>query len=831
MGNHQSTALIDATDDNYDVLSRTNAEELLRLLADLAEAIHLLERNDVQVAANAAWQQACSKGADRPTTPPANGQEDGNEAMHISMMNVSRSLVAHTPEASRPRKEIIAPFMELYLGSRGIGDDGLRSGVSTAMPRYWMLNLDDSMPMPTPLDVLSRHAHLTVLDLSYNGLTKASVGPLLQALQGMSKLRRLCLAGNPLGSSKSLAAIAATPTPNEALKSTWENEAESQEAPIGEEAAAENESSKTAAELISSWLACNPCVEDLSLFHCGLYDDDVLQIFRGLSNHRNGTLCCLNMAYNVRLTWRTAALALSLVRDGGNDTLAVLLLESAPYDGSTYVVVPPATAVRLEYGCTSNGLFRSGLTYVPFMDQDCSGSASFSAPIAWQSTPGAQLRYKGRSLYLDKELDGAAVMPSQIIRALGSILEPRRKRYLEYLEAATATTPSSLKDSVVAVDEESLVKNANSSDMIQSGKADDTTATEGDDDDDGAENAEDVGAAETLEERARLTEPSLPAAAPSSKLRRPWHLRRTKAKVNASNARMERQQIDHSRLYASHPRRDARLESPERLAVVQMETTEHMRRHRRLSKTEKSWINTAKFVLRPNGIDTVLVPPVLPGGGSLYNSALLIDMPHTKLKPCWCTPNDASSPYAGVLHYHCISEETVSYGVTARRRNQRSDAPTLLPALKKPLAGAKGSRPSKGKLGKVSMQRTVEEEIEAQADAEMAVDRGYHGCRGTGHRCVSEAHDLPSVSPAASLLRSRRSADQKTSPPSRSAATAAPVEGTAAISPHPPITLKRTKHTTLDGLVVTLNYNPVTYFSSAFIPCASPLQLEEYPVN
>lgn len=169
----------------------------------------------------------------------------------------------------------------------------------------------------------------------------------------------------------------------------------------------------------------------------------------------------------------------------------------------------------------------------------------------------------------------------------------------------------------------------------------------------------------------------------------------------------------------------------------------------------------------PNGFDRVWMAPIQHSGTKSIN--FIVNQKPSLLKACWCDPHDGASAFAGRLHYHCRQEEFIDYS--------HSKAKKPLPPLN-PLDSETSKKPNNStSLDSVKVAEKSHQKQE------------YHGCQGTGHRCRSIKNG---------------------------AATGAHVKASAAGPPRDSVMF-----TNRDGLTVQLHYNPVTYFTSPYQPCAA----------
>ncbi|KAG5512024.1 hypothetical protein GH5_07978 [Leishmania sp. Ghana 2012 LV757] len=389
---------------------------LARLLKALADAFpeHSAEQNGTQPVGDAADAQEAKGGARTSSSVlPNDSMREEEEAAAL----------------------LLKPFEEVHLSGYQLGDAALTSPNPPDLPSF--------------LSVLLRHTRLRVLDLSFNGLTPQVLVPLLQAIRDLPLLTVLKLSGNRLGSAHG--------DSSDPLREKWDLSTVHLEEELGEAA--------TASARLGRWLSTNPALRELGLFHCDLNDADVRALLAGLVHPRNSTLQIVQLSYNPSCTSRSAQMALQLVTVLGNTTLCEVELEG----------VAPVTQVRLEYACTSDGIFRSGSTLIPMGagavaaagDGDNSGKTDTQnaspatadvvdleqlrqqqqqlmqqlAQIHTRLTPAQAVRYKSRCRYLAEDLDGSRVLAPLVMRELSAVLSTRprpQRRVTEQYGASEA---------------------------------------------------------------------------------------------------------------------------------------------------------------------------------------------------------------------------------------------------------------------------------------------------------------------------------------------------------------------------------------------------------
>lgn len=340
---------------------------------------------------------------------------------------------------------LLEPFNELHLAGYRLSDAALMAPNSVQVPSF--------------LVVLRQHTCLRLLDLGFNLLTPSIIAPLLHALQDLPALVVLKLSGNALGTTTATTTTSAaagnvsdaadadsaldwdltsvdvqSPTSPSAAPNTSTRRAQSAG---GARAAASTPTSQPSAhtELLSPaaqlgrWLAANPRLQQLALFHCGINDRDVRLLLAGLIAPRNTNLHTLQLAWNPACTTRSAQMALQLVTELGNTTLTTVELETAA----------PVTAVRLEYACTREGVFRSGHTLIP-ADEDAEVPVTEADPVDLEQlralqqelptmptrlTPARAARYENRCRFLSVDMDGTRLLAPFVTRELADVLQAR----------------------------------------------------------------------------------------------------------------------------------------------------------------------------------------------------------------------------------------------------------------------------------------------------------------------------------------------------------------------------------------------------------------------
>ncbi|AYU75971.1 hypothetical protein LdCL_050011600 [Leishmania donovani] len=807
--------------------------------------------------------------------------------------HTSSSAPLSDPLAEEAAALLLKPFEEMHLSGYRLGDAALTS---------------PSMPdLPSFLSVVSRHTRLRVLDLSFNNLTPQVLAPLLQAIRGLPLLAVLKLSGNMLGSARS-------DDYNGSRSEKWDLSTVSVDEELGDAA--------TAAARLGRYLATNPALLELALFHCDLNDHDVRELLSGLVHPRNTTLHTLQLSWNPACTSRSAEMALQLVTDLGNTTLCELELEGEA----------PATQVRLEYACTPDGVFRSGHTLIPESaaagaatgdgNDDNSGNAGTVitsaaaadvvsleqlrqqqqqlAEIQKHLTPAQGARYVNRCRYLAEDLDGSRVLAPLVMRKLKAVLSirlPPRPRVDErhgaselnvaaFAERETASASAAGAGAHSQDGSGELFTSAAAVDCggsnPHSGRAVPSPAAAANSSAGHQRRSFEGVSAMTDGHVASVAPPPQATDAPRPRTSPPMHLRRrwptpavsTGSVASPASGRHAAQQQQHPR--TPQELRDARFETPQRLAAVMADAEAFRRRLQpvqldthappcaevsryrsgahsaSVTKTRSLWYADDGFVLRPNGLSKVLVAPVLPGGATAFANVALEDVEDRPLQPCWCTPRQTSPMtgiYAGILHYHCVHEATAQQ---QKRQYGTSSSPppsTAATAVKPADPSA-----SKSRLPLLLPQPSQQPQPQLQPQQLPSTAEMYCGCQGTGHLCLSACvasegagagrrrHRMRStlhVKAAKAMGKSAgsgcgASASRKSDrtrerfldwTATNSDAVNTLLSTVAAAAP--PALRLSTVRTACGGLSIALNYSPVTHFSAPHVSCASGMTLAE----
>nr|CAJ2466995.1 unnamed protein product [Leishmania braziliensis] len=853
---------------------RLSAEQAADLCTELARLVVALE---------------LAYPADRP-------EEGGAEVARVSAAAHKGEGDAHAwsgvplkdPLAEESAALLLKPFEEVHLSGYRLGDAALTSPIPPDLPSFLL--------------VVSRHKRLSVLDLSFNELTPQVLVPLLQAIRDLPLLVVLKLSGNLLGSARG-------DDNHSDLHEKWDLATVSVDEELGGAA--------TAAARLGHWLATNPALLELALFHCDLNDRDVRALLSGLVHPRNTTLHTLQLSWNLACTSRSAQMALQLVTDLRNTTLCKVDLEG----------VAPATQVRLEYACTPDGLFRSGRTLIPASagtptaagDDDNSGktatvdsSAATAdvvdleqlrqqqqqlAEIQTRLTPAQGARYENRCRYLEEDLDGSRVLAPLIMHELAAVLSTRPQPQPRIVEHYGANVL--LDTATLAAREMNFASTADTGTQDGDGGTELlalVTAKECGGDNPHNGRAAPSPAASTNSPTGAHRPP--PEAAPhphtSDAIRPrtcpPTHLRRSgltsavsMGRVNRSSSGRHSMHQEWQRNRTPQERRDARFETPQRLAGVMADAEAFRRRlrpvpldthappcaevsrHRSGARSASAtgvratWYADDDFVLRSNGLSKVLLAPVLPGGAAAYHNVALEDVQDRPLHPCWCTPRQTSAMtgmFAGTLHYHCVHE------AAAQKKQQPQHGASSPPPTSAAETVVRPPNPNRSKsrlpllLPQVPPppppQQQQQPSIQLSNPAEM-----YCGCQGTGHLCLSACAASEEAGGARRRDRMRVTLRAKSAKgigkagvSGRGASASRKSDGTRArfldwmatdgddnvhklydtvvTTTAPPSLRVHTVHTACGSLSVALNYDPVSHFSAQHVSCASDMTLAEF---
>lgn len=557
------------------------------------------------------------------------------------------------------------------------------------------------------LMVLSRNAYLRSLDLSFNSLHgSVSMAALVDSLGACHSLTHLSLAGN----------------------------------------AVEGEG----CELLGRWLASNPPLRSLTLSHSDLCD-----VFVCPSLFPNALITNTNLRFlDISFTDITDATVLALLQSVGcdgvpapeassppNTTLAVVLVESVLHDRDTQLPVQSAyndsnnshyTNTVMEYACASDGLFRSGYTYCQEVDREgnddgekggrgspaSSPSSSAVGENDAEASRAAKERFELRKAFLKADLAGRATLSPTMCALLYNHLAPRRHRYVEELKSD-------------AFEQRVRRGGRGSSAVAESGLhaggpdgSDDAAAATGGLG--GGDTALQGKQAEELGSRHSESEFQVGSKALLKSLRGASTHRRNHFQSIYTENDVQRA-IDGSKRRGSLKRSLPPFNTPERLSLIR-EDIQNFKASHSTSKTDPTGDRVGEKTLH-NGFDVVYMPPVRESGAQSRNEIVIQEMPR-RLRPCWCSPSDASLPYAGILHYHCVCEEYIEYG-----RDSAKDSSRGAGAGTGTGTGTGGQRKSKSKKKVESFGLDVGNSD--TDDVDVYKRPPYHGCQGTGHHCSS----------------------------------------------------------------------------------------------
>jgi hypothetical protein len=770
---------------------------------------------------------------------------------------------------------LLQPFAEVHLAGYQLGNDPLTTP-TTLFPKQ---------PPVSPLCLLGRNTALSVLDLSYNGLSVAIMKPLLDAVGTLPALMVLRLSGNAIGSDATTGH--GDTRDNTPTRKAVESGKEGSGALLDED-----DNAQTAAAQLGRWLATNPPLKELCLYQCALTDGDVQAVVRGLipskdtATPTSSSLTSLQLAGNPACTWRTAQMVLQLLTELGNESLLAVEMEGAP----------PATEVRLEYACTPDGYFRSGTTLVAAMDAVDANPHAEAATLSeaeWMAlTPAQSTRFRSRCRYLREDLDGTHVMKPALMKRVHAVLAERRAT-----AAATINTTASTDANAGCTTATLQSNHAGGGSEEGEGGVDRSEQQRV------LNNAGEAAVEEpnTCGEASSATaEGEEEVCSASSDTPRP-HSRvssAASAKVTAPPSTPPLFLTGRSSRQSPQERRAARFETPERISRV-MADAHAFRRHVHPMQVDThapacaevhtpstssqygseaaaaTWYARAGFVLRPNGMSKVLVAPVLSGAASARRNVLLTELEDRPLRACWCTPRKTTNAtsYAGVLHYHCVREGDpvhhkgglAATAVAYARRAQHEKKNKM--AASTGAAGEKGSAQLLPPLTATATPAFAVSEYHPRSNDNGG--RTYSACCGTGHACLSSAvaangplrsHRMRTALLAQSIRRSPSSASRfdrgghDTRFPTSRGSEGRQLNGLLLRSPHPrsssapamppktgggvegsttttaPATMfgGATKLlTTSGGFSVAVNYSPVAFFSSPHVPCAAGIQVEE----
>lgn len=660
-------------------------------------------------------------------------------------------------------EQLFEPFKHIYLANHYLGDEGIIRG---------RVSHD-------ALRVMAKNKYLRTLDLSFNFLSEKAVLPLMNVLRGMPYFRHLSLGGNPIGHQGCIH--------------------------------------------VADFLAEDPPLEVLSLFHCSLTDEDCLTLLNGL--RFNTHLKLLNVDFNY-CTWKFVYSLIELVRDH-NATLAVVLFESVPHDPLTFQVLPQDTVTKIEYPCTPAGYFRSFQTYYN--------------PEGMSETEqrAAAERFLLRRLVCRMDFTGLQPFPPSLLLELEHYLSPRRDAYVGELE-----------------EERDMKLKEDMQNVIGSRKADgdlflrlEVVGEEGQEpyfQKWGAEDGEE-GSSLPVSSRSVLLKDG--QTDDSTLTRRP----RKPSGLSTNNGWRHRSSRHHGSGFSGCLRRVLPpLNSPQRLEMVM---TEAYQFRQRLYGSPPALLGEK---ILPNGFDHVWMAPLVQVGTKSVN--YVVNNKPSFLHACWCDPHDAASPFAGQLHYHCKREEYIDYSQSTtskamkkknygkeggnelgrgdntkaaggdarsmrhvhplrKQHRTRDSSSNTSPAVALQTSSGGFGMASRGKgttetnpasrllEGRTLHRHATHRGSPGNSDSRSSLDSNevmeigngeqtrqpYHGCQGTGHRCASMK-----VQPGNIAGVSINKIPQTGGPPR-----------------------EKVIHTNKDGLTMALHYNPVIYFTSPYQPAAA----------
>lgn len=685
MGVSQSTELCAGQKviPSEDVFVKRNASELLELLRGLQSTIALSQRGHGNRAASSHSLTAHSVSSRRHSTAAdrrASQLEAGSDLANEESTATHAAAPPARPLSKEDVFELFSPYQHLRLANHYLGDASLLD------PAYGVL------------PALAANRFLTSLDLSWNQLTGASIGPLLtEALWPSSPASP---ASSPSSSSAasppksfpshspySPKSIAVSAAPHTAVSSTlqWLSLAGNAVTVGG------------GVPVLARWLAADPSVEVLSLYHCGLRDADVAQLCDGLAH--NTHLRVLQLDLN-DLTSESVERLLKLVREE-NAHIAVVLLRSTPYDAHTFARVPIDLSRRVEYACTSAGAFPENSLPSAAAVSAASGPTSSAdnangASAQEEEEDGqeqqnekrysvaAQTRVEERCALLQHDLTGLSPLPADLLSELEDVLAPRRAAYVSRLAQQRATELAAATRAVVgahpvekadwyadgALASETAAQAVNES----CGKEEEEQKEEEEEAEGGGvahnahtgetnarSGASEVGH-EADDERADSVNDGADAS-PLERVGRELQQRRIKYGLKPSSsssspaaAMMMTSTGTSAAVSALHTRRGL----PPIVNPVTRAVEEAYRFRRTIHGSRSDRIGEKTL---PNGFDRIWMAPIkLSGTRSVKHMAR---EPPRRLRPCWCEPYDAALPYAGTLHYHCQFEECIDYGETS----------------------------------------------------------------------------------------------------------------------------------------------------------------------
>nr|CCC49378.1 putative leucine-rich repeat protein (LRRP), fragment [Trypanosoma vivax Y486] len=366
MGVGQSRELIGKlSDDN--VFLCTNSEELMEMLRRLQEDttykrhdVVSEERMDEDIPGGCADECAVESVGEGARSPSNVGVWPSSGPNTDLPGNVSHDGFAHEQPKDRSKstvKDVCGTVEAVLIPNHYLGDDGLISG------------------NPSVLQVLAASLKLHTLDIAYNALTSNSIEALLPCATAIvgdltsdntrnttsgflpPNLQTLNLAGNRVG--------------------------------------------RVGCERLGEFLAQNPPLRFLSLFHNNLCDNDVEPLLQGLRT--NSHLRLLNLGCN-NLTGDSLRVLLNVLEEN-TGVFAVVVLDG-PYDKKSFV--------RLKE------------------------LAREEAIPDKESAPSAHARALLGKKLLCADLAGRVPLPVDLVREVEALLEPRRVAFLNEIQAEQA---------------------------------------------------------------------------------------------------------------------------------------------------------------------------------------------------------------------------------------------------------------------------------------------------------------------------------------------------------------------------------------------------------
>lgn len=612
MGVGQSTELAGKLPGKKPPFVIENKDDIYVLLRSLADTIDLSKRgcNDDSGAVGVASATSSDPQSHDPPTNSAGDVEGGVPFGEIPNATPRK----FTEEEIR---ELFSPYEHLLLANHYLGDNALtetirlpvmkteeelmdqeaarrqlHSDVSSVSEDGGEKRVDDVEEEPEEidvpvLDVIAGNPYLTTLDVGYNYFTDVAVSAILRMIDAAGAaphLQVLSFAGNQIG--------------------------------------------RQGCAALGEWLALNPMLERLSLFHCQLHDTDVVPLLEGLFTNTN--LRVLQLDWNF-CTWKTLDLLRQVIQV--NQHLAVVMVQSVPYHPHTGEVAPVDLSRMIEYPCTPQGYFRSGA----------------GAPADDADPSAAEPRWFFRKQLLRVDMSGMHPLPHCLLQELDATLRPRREAYTKKLAEERAAAMAAHVAEVMRDPHEDYADEEDGDAAMSK----EEEATEG---------AEAREARTPTAEDATVVDGVFPRTA--AKPLRGCYPALPPILANFRKYRDRRSRGAHgkgtgaSNYMGSLRRQLPPLNSKERLQMVMGDA--HAFRyafHRTLDKVGEK--------VRPNGLDAVYMPPIH-GGGFTKENTLLHDMEARHLLACWCDPHEATVPYGGKLHYHCKRECAVEYGPSKR---------------------------------------------------------------------------------------------------------------------------------------------------------------------